>query len=201
MSEDWTAVGRSSSRSSDRRGGRSDRGNGQGRGGRYCGRGRYGGRGGSRPNRLRNPINVARFTGGSSDILWHIFQTSEEQRKRGQFKDTLDMMMIYTSRNMQKEMDMLSCLFNNKITSPEVMEPDEPIVKVGKSKLTKAQTSIYNARVNLFIKEERSLKSVIIALYNVTWGQCSPMMQNHLELLAGYGPMRKDSDIEGNQRS
>lgn len=53
----------------------------------------------------------------------------------------------------------LSYLFDNNITSPEGNEPDESKVKDGKSELTKAQTSIYNARIYLFIKEERSLKN------------------------------------------
>ena len=77
---------------------------------------------------------------------------------------------------MQKEMDMLSCLFDANISEPEVLEPDEPKVKKGKEDLTKAQVSIYNARINLFIKEERSMESATVALYNVIWGQCSPMM-------------------------
>lgn len=68
---------------------------------------------------------------------------------------------------MQKEIEILLCLFDDNITAPEVKEPDEPVIKVGKSNLTKTQTSIDNARIVLFIKEERSLNSAIIALYNV----------------------------------
>ena len=83
-------------------------------------------------------------------------------------------------------MNMLSCLFDDNIIAPEVLEPDEPEVKSGKDELTKAQVSIYNVRINLFIKEERSLRSATMALYNVTWGQCSPMMQNRLEPVASY---------------
>ena len=74
-----------------------------------------------------------------------------EQRKRGQFKDTLDMLQIYTSKNIHKEMDMLLCLFDDNITEPELLEPDELKVKKGKEELTKGQVSIYNTRINLLI--------------------------------------------------
>ena len=84
---------------------------------------------------------------------------------------------------MPKDMDMLSCLFNDDITEPKVAEPDEPKEKKGKAELTKAQISIYNARINLFIKEERSLRSATVVFYNMTWGQCSTMMQNQLKSL------------------
>ena len=73
---------------------------------------------------------MARFTGGSVDMLGHVFQVNGEQQKQGQFKDTLDMMRIYTSKNMQKEMDMLLCLFDDAITVPEVKDPNEPVIKL-----------------------------------------------------------------------
>ena len=90
---------------------------------------------------------------------------------------------------------MLSYLFDDDITAPEVMESDEPEVKSGKSELTKAQISIYSVRINLFIKKERSLRSAMVVLYNVTWGRYSPMMQNRLESLAGYAIIKKESKI------
>ena len=71
---------------------------------------------------------------------------------------------------------MLLCLFDDNITEPELLEPDELKVKKGKEELTKGQVSIYNTRINLFIKEEWSQRSATVALYNVTLGQCSPMM-------------------------
>ena len=47
----------------------------------------------------------------------------------------------------------------------------------------------------MYIKEERSLWSAVLALYNITWGQCSSMIQNRLELLIEYHKIRKDSNI------
>ena len=39
------------------------------------------------------------------------------------------------------------------------------------------------------------MRSVVVALYNVTWGQCSPMIQNCLESLDDYIRIRKESNI------
>ena len=89
-------------------------------------------------------------------------------------------------------MDRLPCLFNDDITEPEEVEPDEPKEVKGKAELTKAQISIHNARINLFIKEERNLRSATVVIYNVTWGQCSTMMQNQLKSLSAY---HTDRDI------
>ena len=163
-------------------------GSSTGRGGRFGRGGQYRGRGGTRPSRTR-------FIGGSADMLGYVFQVNGEQRKRGQFKNTLDMLRIYTSKNMQKEMDMISCLFDDNIIAPEVLEPDEPEVKSGKDELTKAQVSIFNERINFFIKEERILRSATMALYNVTWRQCSPMMQNRLESSVSYIRIKSESKV------
>ena len=87
-------------------------------------------KGGNRPTGGRKPQHVARFTGSSANMLGHVFQVNGEQRKRGQFKDTLDMLRIYTLKNMQKEMSMLSC-FLVMTSPPEVEEPIEPEIKKG----------------------------------------------------------------------
>ena len=39
------------------------------------------------------------------------------------------------------------------------------------------------------------MRSAIVSLYNVTWGQCSPMMQNLLESLPGYAIIKKESKL------
>ena len=104
MSEDEASGNGSSESRSERFGW----GEGRGRSNTYRGREGYGrggygrgGRGGT-PTGVRNPRNVARFSGGSADMMGYVFELNGEQQKRGQFKDTLDMMRIYTSKNMQK---------------------------------------------------------------------------------------------------
>ena len=74
-------------------------------------------------------------------------------------------------------------------------EPKDPIIKEKVTELTKAHNSIYNARINLFIKEEINLKSAMTALYNMKWGQFSPMTKDRLESLLDYDTIRKDSNV------
>jgi len=94
-------------------------------------------------------------------MLGHVFQVNGEQRKRGQFKDTIDMLRIYIAKSIQREIDKIGCLFDDDIKTPIVNEPDKPTILPPAKEITKTQTSIYNARIKFFIKEERSLKSAL----------------------------------------
>ena len=47
---------------------------------------------------------------------------NEGQCKQGQFKDNMDMLRIYSSINMQKNVDTATYLFKDGITAPEVKE-------------------------------------------------------------------------------
>ena len=57
---------------------------------------------GGRTTGGRKLQHVARFTGSSANMLGHIFQVNGEQQKWGKFKDTLNMLRIYKSKNMQE---------------------------------------------------------------------------------------------------
>ena len=54
---------------------------------------------------------------------------------------------------------------------------------------------MYDAELNQYVKDVKSLKVTIVTLYNITWDQCSALMQNRLESLDDYDDMRKDHDI------
>ena len=77
-------------------GGREQGGRWQGRGLNLRGRSGRGGRGNRRDKR---PHNVPRFTGASSKMLGHVFQVNEKQQKRGQFKETVNMLKVYASES------------------------------------------------------------------------------------------------------
>ena len=123
-------------------------------------------------------------------MLGHVFQVNGEHRTRGQFKDTLDMLRIYASENFPKDVKKMESLFGTDITTPVIEEPKEPEVKKGNTVLTKAQEKIYDAKIALYIKEEKSMNDALTALFNITWGQCSLMMQNRLESLSDYERIR-----------
>ena len=76
-------------------GGREQGGRWQGCGWNSRGRSGRGGRG----RKDRRPQSAPRFTGASSKMLGHVFQVNGEQRKRGQFKESVDMLKVYASEN------------------------------------------------------------------------------------------------------
>ena len=59
-------------------------------------------------------------------MLGHVFQVNGEQRTRGQFKDTLDMLRIYASENFPKDVKKMESLFGTDITTPVIEEGKEP---------------------------------------------------------------------------
>ena len=106
------------SRTALARGGRGGgRGRCGGRGGRYRGGGRgQGGRGYKKSNNTRGVF----FKGETKEMGGHVFQTHSEQRKRGQFQDTMDALKIYLSTIYKSDIKYLNPLFNK----PE--QPDVP---------------------------------------------------------------------------
>ena len=103
--------------------------------------------GGRKPyeNRRGKPTKTqypARFIGALVDIPGHVFQVNGEQRKKGQFRDMFDMLRVYTSKNCQKDMEGLVCLFGDSIKVPEVNDPVEAPPKPGTPSLTKIQEKI-----------------------------------------------------------
>ena len=153
----------------------------RGQGGRWQprgGRGGCSGRGeranGNKKN--KRPQNLSTFIGASSMMLGHVFQVNRGQRKRGQFKGTVDMIKIYASENFKRDMSVIESLFGDDIQKPKVKEPREPMVKKDEKEVTKTQIRIYEAKITAFVREEKSLEDSLTALFNVIWRQCSVMM-------------------------
>ena len=128
-------------------------------------------------------------------MLGHVFQVNGEQRKRGKFKEIVDMLKVYASENFKKDVRAMETLFGDEITKPEINEPNEPKVKTGEKTLTKSQEKIYDAKISAYVKEEKSLEDSLTAIFNIIWGQCSAMMQNRLESITQYDSMVADADV------
>ena len=95
---------------------------------------------GSRPKRNNNNNNNKHtvagnvdFTGDSTEMNGHVFQVHGEQSKRGQFKDTLDMLRVYASKCMKKDINTLNPLFTELI-EPVIKIPVEPKGSIVKEK-------------------------------------------------------------------
>ena len=168
---------------------------------RGCGRDRGGGRGGrggrSGGRNDKKPQHTGKFIGTSSKMLGHVFQVNREQRKRGQFKDMLDMLKVYASENFAKDVRKMESLFGDDIKTPEINEPSKPKPKAGNKELTKKQEKIYDAKISAFVKEEKSMEDSLTVMYNITRGQCSAMMQNRLESGTKYERINAQANIAG----
>ena len=135
-------------------------------------------------NRINN-INV--FKGETTDMNGNVFQTHAEQKKRGQFQDTMDALKVYSSTTFRKDINHLTKLFT-ELKKPEVPRPPDPVTTeqtddTGKTKqvITQFSQTVFQEQVKMWIKDESSLRATTQSLYNIVWGQCSKLMQNKLK--------------------
>ena len=101
-------------------------------GGRWRGRGRDRSRsyGNMRNKKMQHPSS---FVGATSKMPGHVFQVNGEQRKRGQFKDTLGILKIYASENFPKDVRKMKSVSGDVIQKPEIMELEEPTINAKKN--------------------------------------------------------------------
>ena len=64
------------------------------------------------------------FKGETKEMNGNVFQTHSEQRKRGQFQDTMDALKVYSSTIYKKDIRYLNPLFN-RLEQPDVPEPEQ----------------------------------------------------------------------------
>ena len=67
------------------------------------------------------------YVGDTPEMLGHVFQVRSEQRKKGQFQDTLDQLKVYASANYKKEIKHMRKLFI-EIQTPQIRKPKPPRV-------------------------------------------------------------------------
>ena len=159
------------------------------------------------------------FVGDTPEMLGHVFQVSSEQRKRGQFQDTLDQLKIYASTNYKKEIKHMRRLFMD-IESPQIKKPKPP--KVVKKRTTRSSvttrgqrqttdtaattteddgsednldTAIYAEEVKTYVKEKRNLEAALASLFNIVWGQCSRLMKHRIMASEDYDQKEEDGDV------
>ena len=178
------------------RGGRNFKYRGGGRGGRgQSGRGGY---------RKTNNIRGVFFKGETKEMNGNVFQTHSEQKKRGQFQDTMDALKVYSSTGYKKDIKYLNPLFN-KLEMPNVSEPEQNFTtredtnKEGVVTITQTpthfETAVYNERIKTWIKATDALDSTLRSLYNIVWGQCSTLMQNKLKASGKFDERDTNGDV------
>jgi hypothetical protein len=149
----------------------------------------------------RNNHNNSGFQGETAELKGKVFQVHSEQRKRGQFQDTLSALKVYASTVYRKDINSLTCLFT-ELKVPSVEEPVEAEKRDVKNedgtyskRVTKFTQTVFNDWFKQWIKETNSLKATLQSLYKVVWGQCSKLMQNKLKALKHFQDMENKGDV------
>ena len=146
-----------------------------------------------RTNNNNNRMNnTSIFKGETTDMNGNVFQTHAEQKKRGQFQDTMDALKVYSSTTFRKDINHLTKLFT-ELKKPEVPRPPDPVTieqvdDTGKKKqvITQFSQTVFQEQVKMWIKDESSLRATTQSLYNIVWGQCSKLMQNKLKAVKNF---------------
>ena len=103
----------------------------------------------------------------------HVFQTHGEQTKRGEFQRTLEELQVYCSTTYVQEAGLLAPLFS-RLENPSLEKLTKPTYSED-SKERSLEEDIYKEEVRVFVKARSNLRSTLHSLFNVIWGQCSPL--------------------------
>ena len=166
------------------------RGAGGGRG-RNRGGGRGGGRAGGGQSTAASGTTrrgATVFKGATAEINGHVFQTSEEQPNRVQFKKTMEALEAYAKTKVTFFED-LAPLFAFTMGEPLVPLPaDIP------PDATPTVMMIQQERIKQWVQRSDTLVGYLANLYAVAWGQCSEAMKTRVRTLDGYQARAEAND-------
>jgi hypothetical protein len=118
----------------------------------------------------------------------HVFQCSEEQTDRLQYRTTLEALQSYVKKSLKYPED-LAPLFALTMTEPVIDMPQEPGANPSRT-----EDMIYTEQVKQYVKRESMLTSNKAATHAVIWGQCSEAMKARIKTLADYQTKAKAND-------
>ena len=107
----------------------------------------------------------------------------QEQRRKGQFQDTVDQLFIYAATNYTKEIKHLKPMFTN-LEKPNIGAP-QPLGR-RRATMTALEETVLTEEMKQYIKDKRNVNIALASLYAVTWGQCSRLLQHKLKALQCY---------------
>ena len=136
------------------------------------------------------------FKGSVEKMNGHVFQTYGEQSKRGEFQRTLEELQIYCSTTYVQEAGLLEPLFS-KLENPSLNKPTKPTYNEEESLDKDLEEDIYKEEIKAFVKTRSSLRSTLHSLFNVIWGQCSPLLKGKLESKDEYKDIKEKKDVAG----
>ena len=169
-------------------------------------------------DRAKGTKTTSGFKGQTPGMHGNVFEVLGEKGYKNQFKDTLEALERYAGETYPREVALLQPLFK-RLEHPKVETPAPPMnfpKKVIKEEITKSgdeeeeeeeketdestsewEKLIFRERIKMYLHQEQRLKSTLIGLYNVTWGQCSRKMKDQLEANEGYAKISKADDVVG----
>ena len=118
----------------------------------------------------------------------HVFQCSEEQADRLQYKTTLEALQSHVKKSFKCPED-LAPLFAVTMAVPRLTMPVEPGANPSRT-----EDMIYAEKVKQFVKREDLLMSNQAAVHAVIWGQCSEAMKARVKTLAEYQDRAESND-------
>ena len=173
---------------------------GRGGGGRGTGRGR-GGRHNNRRNQNRSmssntstaTVKADKFVGKTQALSGHCFHIPAEKPKRNEFITTLEAIRLFASDKYKSQYRRLKITLFEEFKEPTVDEPDKP---------TDSTSSTYDLDVKIFmadyteyLKEKKDLENTLESLFDVIYGQCSPLMRVKLNATQTFKKMRETSAV------
>jgi hypothetical protein len=109
----------------------------------------------------------------------HVFECHEERGSRTQYTRTLEALGEYAAKHLKYPED-LKPIFGDIMTTPTLTAPIEPPRSPSP---TRIQELKFESQWKSYHRRSEELRSNLITLYAVIWGQCSDQMKNKLRAL------------------
>jgi hypothetical protein len=118
----------------------------------------------------------------------HVFQTSEEQSDRMQYKRSVEALELYVKKNLKFAED-LAPLFAFTMAEPKIKIPVEP-----RANPSRTEDMIYAEQIKQYVKHQATLTINLASTHAVIWGQCSETMKTRVRTLSGYRERAEGND-------
>ena len=144
------------------------------------------------------------FRGATPGMQGHVFQVHSEQRKSGQFDDTMNALKTFASNKYVQHIDYLTPIFVD-LSEPQLVKPtlkstkEELTLKDGTKREIETASEEdkieYTIKMKRYLKEVKELKQVMRSLYNVITGQCSKLMLSKLKGKPDMAEIEKQGNV------
>ena len=114
------------------------------------------------------------FTGESSDLNGHVFETFLESKNTTQYEDTIKALQVYAANKLRNGGDIVWLLKNERefeINRP--VAPDIPRTTRTADNNNQVEMDIYKENIKVYVSRQNRYQENKEKMYSVIWGQCS----------------------------